>query len=387
MAIIRKTTLGTSDPIDICQGFALFKGGTPREARALQLGFHTSRTLLKTNPQVLAWRFNVDAGYTLFAGVCGPAYALRFDVEGETTGDKIALKVTNDETAAGFMFGVTAELFLNFSIDNLMIRFIADGWNSRFAEEWGNLLTTRVSVSLDLVEVLRDFLLKLFGSSNQKNTKLEKSSEKLPEKVASYGMYDYQKGSFATNAGAFQVNPSFSIPINLVPLTKAFPPPLNALYLADQGLQKFWGGLELGPRFTVSIPVTVKLTAITVMDAIYRDLTFDNGTLTGSGGREIASPRAMAASLSEQPGFDIQLEFYINVSVCKLFSLDASVPIVNITSLLGIKIEPGPFSHVVSSDVGGGPRSATHATRAAHDELAATAPIEVILEDPAETVA
>jgi hypothetical protein len=385
MAIIRKTTLGTSDPIDICDGLALFKSGTPREARALQLGFHSTRTLLKTNPQVLAWRFNVDAGYTVFAGVCGPAYALRFDVEGETTGDKISLKVTNDETAAGFMFGITAELFLNFSIDSLAIRFIADGWNSRFAEEWGTVLSTRVSVSLDLVEILRDFLLKLFGARpDQKNTKLEKQKKTLPERVASWGMYDYQKGSFAANNGSFQVNPSFSIPINLVALTKTLPPPLNALYLADQALQKFWGGAELGPRFTVSVPVSVKLTAITVMDAVYENITFKDGMLTGTGGREIANPRAMAASLSEQPGFDIQLEFYISISVCKLFSLDASVPLVNITGLLGIKIAPGPFSHVVGSDIGGGPSNLRHAV---HDERTAAAPIEVILEDPAEAFA
>jgi hypothetical protein len=380
MANIPRTVIGTSDPVDICKGFNLFAGGN---ARALQLGFHRSQILLSTNPQILAWRFNVEAGYNFFAGVCGPAYALRFEAQGQTTGDQIRLNITNDETAAGFVFGVQVEIFCNFSVEQFALRWIADGWNSRFAEEWNTVFSARPSVTLDLIEILRDIILKFFGNKGQSNTKLEKSNTtKLKENVSSWGMLDFRRGQFATNNGTLEVNPSYAIPINLIPLTKAFPPPFNALYLADELLQKLWGGLELGPRFTVGIPVKVQLTTIVVMDAIYRNLKFDGSQVTGSGGREIPNPSFMSVSLSETPGFEITFDFFVNVSVCKLFSLEASVPIANLTALLGIKVALGPFSHSVSSTIGGGPR----AFGVEQDDLAAADAIDVIFEPLDEAV-
>src|SRR5438105_593608 len=99
MATIKPTVIGTSDPIDLCKGFYLFDGGSKR---VQQLGYRTSRSLLETNPELLAWRFEMDAGFTFFAGVCGPGYAIRFEAEGETSGDEIQLNVSNDEIAAGF---------------------------------------------------------------------------------------------------------------------------------------------------------------------------------------------------------------------------------------------------------------------------------------------
>src|SRR5262249_22503466 len=97
MATIKRTVLGTSDRIDLCRGFALFPLSV-HDKRALQFGSHTSRTLLSLHPEVLAWRFNAHAGYSFSAGVCGPAFALRFEAEGETTGNQVRLKITNDET-------------------------------------------------------------------------------------------------------------------------------------------------------------------------------------------------------------------------------------------------------------------------------------------------
>jgi hypothetical protein len=388
--IIPKTVLGTSDPIDICEGFALFAGNN---ARALQLGFQQSRTLLQTNPQLLAWRLNIDAGYHVFAGVCGPAFAMRFDAAGQTSGQKITLDISKDETAAGFVFGVQVGLHLNIEVQNLNITFIADGWNSRFAESWNTIVNLRPSIDLDLVEVLRDIALKFFGSRNQTNSKLEKVPKPAApdkgtskfEKVTSYGMFDHQKGTFSGNGGFFDVAPSFSIPIDLVPLTKALPIPGNALWVADQALQALWGGFQMGPRFTIAIPVRVELRAITLMNTRYEKLEFEEDTVTGT----TTSPEPTAAShiimqLSEKPGFSITLEFFINVSVCKLFSLDASVPLLDITGLLGLKIEPGPFSHNLVSRIGRGPENFT--TLVADEDRLLGKQLEVILE-PVESVA
>jgi hypothetical protein len=121
------------------------------------------------------------------------------------------------------------------------------------------------------------------------------------------------------------------------------------------------------------------------MNTRYEKLEFKEDTVTGT----TTSPEPTAAShiimqLSEKPGFSITLEFFINVSVCKLFSLDASVPLLDITGLLGLKIEPGPFSHNLVSRIGRGPENFT--TLVADEDRLLGKQLEVILE-PIESVA
>lgn len=381
MAVISRTVIGTSDPVDICRGFALFASN----ARAIQLGYNVQKTLLAMNPQIAAWRLNVDAGYKFFAGVCGPAYALRFEASGTTTGDRIALDVTNDETAAGFVFGIQAELYFNVSIEQYNIKFIADGWNTRFESDWATALNFPISISVDIIELIRNLVLKYFATKQkQKDTKLEKNESKLPQRVKSYGMFDYKAKQFATNGGALDVTPGFALPVNLVPLTKTLPVPLNAPFLFDKALDKLWGGFEMGPRFTIAIPVKIQMTHITVAGATYRNLTYSGSTVRGSGGREIPNPDVISVGLQETPGFEITFDFFVNLSVCKLFSLEASVPIANLTALLGIKVALGPFNHTCTSTVGAGPRATAHGFADERDDLAAATPIEVIFEDVEE---
>src|SRR5438045_4159418 len=113
MANIPTTKLGTSDPINICEGFNLFAGNN---APGLDLGFQSGKTLFAISPQILAWIFDASAGYNFFMGVCGPSWAILFDAAGETNGNQLQLNITNDETAAGFAMGLSLELFANFAI-------------------------------------------------------------------------------------------------------------------------------------------------------------------------------------------------------------------------------------------------------------------------------
>src|SRR5262249_28237310 len=156
MATIPTTTLGTSAPIDVCRGFYLFAGDN---ARALRLGFQSGQTLLAVSPQILLWRFNSGVGYNFFMGVCRPPWAGLFKAQGETSGNRIQLAIRDDETAAGFLVGFSITLFVELGLEEYRIRWIADGWNSRFAGEWTRALNATLAIKLDLVDLLISYIL------------------------------------------------------------------------------------------------------------------------------------------------------------------------------------------------------------------------------------
>jgi hypothetical protein len=168
-------------------------------------------------------------------------------------------------------------------------------------------------------------------------------------------MFDSRSNQFAANNGTLNVNPGFKIPINLVPLTEALPPPLDAPFLINEVLEALWGGLQMGPQITVSIPVQVKLANITVDNQTYGNLQFNGGQVTGTGGRATANPKQLGVTLSETPGFDIELGVFANVCVLKLFNLSGSANLVDLTGLLGIHVSTGPFTDKLATPLGGSP--------------------------------
>src|SRR5262249_48284055 len=209
MTNIAKTRLGTSDPINLCKGFYLFAAGNQR---ALNLGFQSGKTVFAVSPQILAWKFDASAGYNFFMGVCGPAWAVLFQAEGQTSGNQIRLNITNDETEAGLFLGFMIDLFANFGIQQYQIRWITDGWNSRFQGDWYTVLSTTLNVRLDLVDLLLTYILAVIKEQGQKDTLFQKVSVTLPHVASSWGMYDYRKDQFATNGGTLNVDPGFQIP-------------------------------------------------------------------------------------------------------------------------------------------------------------------------------
>jgi hypothetical protein len=351
LANIPQTVIGTSDPPNICDGFYLFANNK----RAFPLGLQAGKTLISISPQILAWIFNASAGYKVFIGQCGPSYALRFDAQGQTAGNKVTLNVSNDETQAGFFIGFTLELFVNFSITQWTLHWVHDGWHSHFRADWETVFSKTLDVKFDLINLLVSFIIAVLQEQGEKDTLLQKVDTVLPNTTSSWGMFDSRSNQFAANNGTLNVNPGFQIPINLVPLTEALPPPLDLPFLINEALEALWGGLQMGPQITVSVPVAVKLTKITVDNQTYGNLQFNGGQVTGTGGRATANPKKLGVALSETPGFDIELGVFANVCILKLFNLSGSAELVDLTHLLGINVSTGPFTGQLSTPIGGSP--------------------------------
>jgi hypothetical protein len=375
VATITKTTIGTSQPIDICHGFALFPFGTVRAG--ITEGSQAA-TWLNVQPQILAWRLGVSAGWSLLAGMCGPAYAILFDAEGHTEGQTVQLAITNDEVQAGFAFGFTFGGQAALTLQQDRPHWIWDGWHSHFADDWQTVLNFQPRFSFDLINLLLTVILQLLKEQGKADTLLQQVNRFTPSLIGTWGLFDAKRSQFASNNGTWSVNPTFQLPINLVPLMIALPPPGDALALVDKALQPFLGYLRAGPTLGVSVPVTIRMTHISVDDQTYGDLHASGGTVTGTGGAASATAQKVGVTLDHQPGFNLSAGFFFALGVLKLFSFSVSSSTLELSSVLGIKIEFGTYTNSLASPVGGHPEP-VHA----HGSVAEAAQLEIIFE-PAE---
>ena len=374
---IPRTILATSDPIDICEGFALFPAmGTVRA------GVSDRKTLFNERGGGPGFDYDCSFGYSFFAGMCGPAYAVRFQAQGETDRDRIFLEVSEDELAAGFVFGCNLGISLDFQIDTA----------------FGNV-NFPLSLTIDLIEELVSLIMELLSSRSRgrgQQSVLQKQDQKTDrELLGSWGIYDEASDQFG-ETGKLRVDPTFSLPINLLDLIPALKPVNNAL-------GKIGGELAAGPTLGISIPIDVEAIEFTLhadrggtlvddvglpnpRGRVYRTPEFDGGRLAGiekfgrldtqEGGYR---PSFLAAKLIHSPAFDLRLGVFAELTVAKLFSLGASFDF-PLLETLGFRISLGSFTNRLENAVG--------ASRAAADpgEGVLTAadlqptPVEVVFE-------
>ena len=360
--ITQAFNIATSDPLDLCQGFALFPGIDARAGTAIN---NQGTTVLNTDPTVLLWKFSAKAGYTLTMGVCGPAYALLFSVPALQWSDaagqqQVRMQVSDDDLQAGFSVGFTIDLNLNFSIT----KSVAIHWYTPWKRKWETKFSFNFDLKFDLINLILTVILKILEEDGKTDTFLQKVNNISPTLLGTWGMFDEKKNQFAGNAGTLEVNPAFTVPINLVP----YIPGLSEI---DKGLQVILGYLRAGPSVGISIPTTVSLDKITIDGNAYPISSVDSsGNVTAEGSAEIAAaPETAGVELEHKPGFDIDFGVFAAAGILKLFNLSASYSF-SVLALLGITVAAGPFSNTLSTSIAN--------TEAAKNESPLVA--EVILE-------
>lgn len=371
MTDIPRTRLGTSDtPGDICKGaFALFPAAGA--ARAGASFARKDKTFFSANPHLGVLRLQSAATMTFLAGVCGPSYAVRYEVEGEASGDSLTLSVLDDSVAAGFFAGCKVTF-------GIPVRL--DAW--RFG--WHTVFNLSPKIEIDMLNLLFELIKKLMGGKpgpdrdgeTQVENDVQVDAEKPADKekgysVKSLAMYDFATGSLAAD-GRFSARPSMDFPIDLVPYITG----LNGIKAA---LEKWWGGLFFGPVISLIIPVTVDIEEVRLDDRVYADPKVANGTLTAtaSGGAAPAAPKEIGMTLAHRPGFDLGLSFGASIWVCKLFKLGGSLPRLELAKLMGIDVSVGPFDNDLANRIG---RRTVAAADGEPVGRLAREPLEVVLE-------
>lgn len=343
MTPIPKTRIATSDPINLCKGFALFPQiGT---VRAGVSGGANSGALFNTNDTLLTWRLGANAGYEITIGICGPAYAARLDMEGKAENGAVELTISNDEIAAGFFIGCAIRLYLNITIDELETTVVWDWWNTHLEQKWQRLATLRPEVRVDMIDLIMTVIRLVLDESGQKNTLIQKVNNISPALLGTWGMFDDRANQFAANQGKMVARPTFNIPIDIVPMI----PELNAV---NTGLKAFFSRFSAGPQIGVQIPVSVEMSKVKLDSTEYTGLSFGSGKVTGrTTAADPSNPGQLKVELKHTPGFDLTLGIFANLNICKLWNINTTMSL-PILTLLGISPKLGTYSNELSNTIG-----------------------------------
>jgi hypothetical protein len=355
MPNIPRTTLGTSDPVNICKGFALFPQiGTLRAG--VQLGNTTGTIFNVPSTNLLAFRFALNASYSFFLGVCGPAYGIRFDADGSYDNNTISLQVANDQTAAGLIFGLTFGVGFSATLDKLQIRWIQDGWKSRLAASFEPALNINFDFKIDAVAlVLEQILGKLSKGNNSKVVNgISKAGDVLPSLLGSYSIYGSESNAIGSTRGKVTVSPTVDLPINIVALLKLIPKVGAAIAAIEAAAFQ----ISAGPVFSLVVPVDIQINSFQVDGATYGNLSWtDSGRVTGTyaGGPVPASPGQLGATLQHTPAprFEYKVGVFVTVTFIKIFSVGATIN-TTVPDVLNLKPNFGTFTNTVSNPVGRG---------------------------------
>jgi len=343
MTKINKTLIATSAPISVCKGLALFPQiGTSRAGVSAS---GTTGSIFSTKDTLLLWRLTADAGYDVFMGLCGPAYAVEMDVEGEADKGQVELTVSGDELQAGFFFGLTVGLHFSIDLEQYTTRIVWKGWHSHLESKWENVASIGPSIEVDMIDLILTVILLALEESGQEDTLLQKVDKFTPKLLGSWGMYDEQKNTFVENGGKMVAKPTFNIPIDITSM-------VPALKAVNESLKAFFCHFGTGPQIGVQIPVTVELNKIKLDSTEYADLSFSKGKVSGkTAGTDPSAPKELGLTLNHTPNFDLTLGVFASLQICKLFNVSGSVSI-PILSMLGISPKLGTYSNDLKNDIG-----------------------------------
>jgi len=339
MTQIAQTQIATPNAMDLCGGFALFPklGAFSSPASSVNSG-----TIFSINNQtILLWSLTANAGYQLITGACGPSYAVKMDLNGSATNQKLALNVSNDELAAGFYFGVNLVFNLSLNLKQYELNWVWKGWHSHFESSWNTVASTNLSFTIDPLKLLFDFIMEQLGDV------VSFDPVTLPAPLTSaWGLYDDQKGTFAKNKGVMKVSPTFNLSIDISDF-------IEETQALNEALKCFLSSLAFGPQIGIAMPVTVQMKKVSLDATDYTGLTFFNdGTLTGqTTGSAPANPTKLTVGLDHTPSFDLSLGVFVNLNLVKLWNIGYSIswPILG---LLGINTSLASGSNTLSSNIG-----------------------------------
>ncbi len=344
MGIINSTTLATSSPRNLIEGFLLFPLGTTIDnpATTTLIGLNATpsfnRDLLRRDVPLALWRLrsSITGGLTIGAFW---GFNLQYTVAGETRADGTAsLAFTSDAAAGGVGFGFGFTIGINLRLEQSRVTFT---WASGFRTTWERVFNISPSVTVDLI----DITLRIMAANGARIPleRIQNVRSTLGGGTAIWGLYASASSQFATR-GTLTLRPTFSVSVNLLKLIAQLRAPLKAL-------KKAGGKAEVGPVFNVVFPITISIVRLTTEDGNYAILSNRTATFTFSGGPRIpanAPPvRDVTITHSHSMGLEFTVDFKVSLSVWYIFNFSLTVPI-NLGAFfplppLGINRVLGPF--------------------------------------------
>ncbi len=349
MAEIKPTRIGTPDPIDICTGIALLPKVGAVSAGNTAAG-EGKRIFSTSKKRIALWRFTGSAHYALVSGICGPAYAAKFVVKGETNGQHVTLSVSGDRADAGIVAGLEVIFPVVLQVDQGFPKYT---WKNGWGLRWVKAFRIEKKPKIDLIGLLVDLIKKLMKEKKKSNDikkgkDIEKEDKNKPGvkiKVSAWGMFDSVEDQFNSNNGNITPSPTLTIVINIVPLW----PQLEAI---DKGLKALWGGFSLGPELSIIVPVSISFRRVFLDSQEVTSLQYSAGKLSGQLSTATDKVHDLRVDLSHRPALTLGVRFFLSISVCKYFSLDPKTPELRLDKLLGVEVGAGPYCTGFTNTIG-----------------------------------
>lgn len=395
------TALGTSNPIDLCDGRPLF----PSLGQVQRFRRRETTSVGTSSFSIGRYRFVFTAFYGYFFGFCGPSVAGYLEVEGtlNPANERLSLTFSNDELAAGLLAGATVTVGFSGAVRGRKIVAFKKRvktifgrtryrWRFRwetFFKEFGS------STDIELVEILFTIIEFIIGRQ-ARNAEKKGSPNDPPEvrrrkrrEVGESRTADFPSASITTVAldltayaeNPFSevkspkatVTPRFRVDLDLIPLVlNGVVPGLGSVVV---GLAGIGLGVSVGPSFGFEVPVEFTLHTIQLTDgpniAVY-SLSNRTGSdpftnIPRTGGTFVSNPTGVGLTIRHNPTFDILFGVFYSVTCFKWFSKSARREF-GVLGLMGITVDAGTFSNTYSN--------------AAGSSTLAAAP-EIIFEEPA----
>jgi hypothetical protein len=360
MATIPKTELATSDPLDLCKGFAIFP-----QIGAVRAGVSSGNktgSVFSKSAKIVAWRGSFSLGYRALVGVCGPSFALKFALEGRAQERELDVRVTDDAMQAGFFAGLTFELPIRASLQE----WKPDHWYTPWKGHWHNIGSASVTPRVDVLGALIFVLMKVIDSAV-----LQAVNNLVPGLIGSWGFIGSAPGGFAAGGGSLTARPTLNVPVNILPY-------LPDVGEVDQALSEVGIKLATGPNFGLQVPVVARIDSVDLDGVAFGSPQWNSRGFTARGDADAPDdPRNLKVKVAHTPHLTFLVGWFGSVSLVKLFRLSATINL-DLLSLLGIDIKLGTYHNDLENQVG-------RDFAASCAECGAGAPqVEVVFQAPGE---
>ena len=315
-------TVGTPGNMSICAGKAIFLiNGSDV---TLPLGYQTHYTPYSDE--------NVNIGGEFFAGVCGPAWALKMEIKGEATGNRLVLEPVTYDSAAGTLCGVALSSF---------------AFHCHYSAFFVEFDFTLSILEIDILELL----IKAYELATGKKLLPEVTPSSFVHKT--YGVNDSGSGTLGSNLTITR-KPAFVLEWDLWMSILSTTAPYA---LPEWNEVKWVFDMSFGPEFKITLNVPLKLTKVAVGSIEYTGLTYDTATSKISG--TTANPAMPSATdvvrvtFHDVPSISFGVGIFFEFKVIQIFSVRFDL-IFTILENLGYSLI-GEFDQTVDSTSFGAP--------------------------------
>ena len=353
MALIPQTLLATSDPVDICRGFALFPGlGTARAGISTAAPANTIIDIART--EVIAFAFSLGVSFSVQLGMCGPAYGHLMQVQGAFDQFGIELLIFRDQTSAGFFFGLSLRVDVSAGFEVAEgIEWAGDRWRSAPVLRWSSALDIDLALEIDLISLLLQFIVGRLGEDSRLGTRIDTANTLLPISGQTFSILDTENDAVLEGQGRYTVSPRLDIPINVATLVAKSSPPLRS---ALKALEKTGSEIAFGPQISIIFPVDFWVAGFEVDTALYYTnprWESDRVYIRRTGGTVPAPGSRLSVAIRHTAGSRVGLAvgLFFSFTFFKVFSAGATWQI-ELPNLFRLNLNPRQVENQISNNIG-----------------------------------